>query len=466
MRPSPYWRPVVVLTYFVERALGGGAPWLFHLTNLALLALLGFLATTGLDGSGRKLVALLITVGHPMQTEVALNITARTDLLAALFGVLAVRAAGLRGAALTLLALGSKEVAVVVPAIAWLSARAEGDGRRARWLPHLGAVGAWVLVRTSLVSGWGVAAEDRGLPTLETVTDAPARLLFYLGRLVWPLDPTAARQLPGASALGVLAGLGVLAVAAAWAARGGRGWGGELGALLLPLLPVSGLLASPVRYAEGFLCWPVLGLGRGIARAAPPWLGVALVLPCLALSAMRVPAWQDERTLWTEARAAYPDDALVAGKYGRAILTDDPVAAEQALREALAGEADPRRRRELQALLAQRALDRGDWREAVPLLRAAARLDDPELSWPLASRCQVEAGERLPAEPGLPSLAEVCAEAARRYPDDPDLWNAVAVEAATRGDLDAAERAFRRAVSLAPEREDLRANLARLLGMR
>ncbi len=463
VRPSPYWRPVVVLLYYLERALGG-APWIFHATNLLLLAALGALAVDGIAERSRRAGALLLVLAHPMQTEVALNITARTDLLAAIFGLLATRAAGPGGAALTLLALGSKESAVVVPLIAWLTARAEGDGRRARWLPHLGALGLWALVRTLLVSTWGVAAEDRGAPTLEAALAAPARILFYLGRLLWPIHPTAALALPAPGAGEVLAGLGILAVAAIWLTRGGRRWGAELGALLLPLLPVSGLLASPVRYAEGFLCWPVLGLARGLGRAAPPWLPLALALPCLWISVGRVPDWQDERALWGDARAAWPADPLVAGKYGRAIYDQDPVAAAKALRQALRGEEDPRRRREIQALLAQQLVGAGRWREAVPLLRAAARPEDPELSWPLASRCQVEAGERLPEEPGVPELRAVCAEAARRFPEDPDLWNAVGVEAATRGSLEEAAAAFRRAVALAPERQDLRENLRRAEG--
>lgn len=469
VRPSPYWRPLVVLSYYLDRAIGGGAAWTFHATNLVLLALLGWLALRGVEGRWRRLGVLLLCLGHPMQVEVAQNITARTDLLAAIFGVLAARRAGLAGAGLTLLALLSKEVALVVPLVAALAATAEGDGRRGRWLPHALVALGWLAVRGALVAGFGVAPEDRGLPTLDGTLEAPARVLFYLGRLLWPLHPVAARALPEPGLPLIILGWAIVAgmgLALARALRDRRPLAGDLATLLLPLLPVSGLMASPVRYAEGFLCWPVFGLSRLLSRIAPPQALVALALPCVALSAAAVPAWRDEAHLWQAARAAYPDDPLVAGKYGRAMLSLDPAASRAALSQALAGETDPRRLRELHAALGRLDLDAGDWRAAVPHLRIAARPDDVEATWALAARCQAEAGERLPADAEIPSLREVCAEAARRVPDDPGLWDAVGVEAVSRGDLDAAGRAFDAALALAPDRAQTRQNRRALQELR
>lgn len=472
VRPSPYWRPMVVLSYYLDQAVGGGAPWAFHLTNLVLLTVLGAWSATRMDGAGRRLAVLLLVVGHPMQSEVALNVTARTDLMAALFGSFAVASAALPGAMWTAFALGSKEVAVVVPLLAALQARAEGDRRPARWAPHLVVLGIWTALRAVLVSGWGLHPEDRGLPDLQSVLMAPSRVLFYLGRLLWPADPVAARMPPEPDVALLVLGWGVLALAALYGLRGlggvqrdrpgARALSAATATVVLPLLPVSGLLASPVRYAEGYLCWPIVGMARGLAGVLPPVATLALALPCMALSALRVPDWRDEVTLWTAARAAYPDDPLVAGKYGRALREHDPDEAFRALVQALGGETDARRRREIHAHVAQIHLDQGRWREAVPHLRASALPDDVELSWPLLARCQVEAGERLPPDPMAPPLVEVCAEALRRYPEDPDLWNAVGVDAVHRKDLDAAEAAFRRAMALAPERADLRANLERL----
>ena len=194
VRPSPYWRPVVVLSYYVDRAVGGGAAWAFHLSNLLILSMFNYLNIKDLAPRARG-AALLLLSAHPMMSEVALNITARTDLLAALFAGLALRSAGLLAAFWVLLALGSKEVAVVIPLLALGAAWLEGDRSSRRWLPHAGAVALWLVVRTWLVSGWGVAPEDAGRPTAESALGAGARVLGYLGRLLWPLHPVAARQL-------------------------------------------------------------------------------------------------------------------------------------------------------------------------------------------------------------------------------------------------------------------------------
>lgn len=462
VRPSPYWRPLVVLSYALDRALGGGAAWAFHLSNLMYLAVLGWVAGRGLPRWPRA-AALALLIAHPMMSEVALNITARTDLMAAIFGVLALRSTGGRAAALTLAALGCKEVAIVLPLMAAAGAWLEGDLRRARWLGHAAAAGAWLLVRAALVRTWGVAPEDRGWPTLESALEAPARVGFYLGRLIWPADPVAARALPEASALALGLGWIGLILVIGLAVRQGRqhveGARAGLG-VLAPLLPVSGLLASPVRYAEGFLCWPLVGLSVGLARRSPA-LTLLLALPCAALSAARVADWRDERALWAEARADYPDDPLVAGKFGVTIRDEDPALAEPALRQGAAGVADVRLQREWSAQLAQLLMNQDRWREAVPYLRFAARPGDPEASWALLARCTVEAGERLPVDLDVPALAEVCAEATRRSPRDPDLWNAAGVEAASRADLAAAITCFQNAVRLAPERADLKQNLAR-----
>lgn len=455
VRPSPYWRPVVVLSYYLDRQVGQGAAWSFHLSNLIYLALLGWAAGRDL-GPRVRVAALTLLLAHPMMSEVALNITARTDLLAALFGLLALRSAGGRAALLTLLALGSKEVAIVVPLMAAGGAWLEGDRRISRWLPHALAVAGWAVVRTALVSTWGVASEDRGLPTAASALEAPARIGFYVSRMLWPLDPVAARQLPELSQTQVALGWAGLALALLLVARRRSREALHAG---LPLVPVSGLLASPVRYAEGFLCWPLVGLTRGLAQASPA-LTLALAVPCAVLTWDRVQDWRDEPTLWAEARADYPEDPLIAGKFGVSVRSEDPAAAEAALRQGVEGVRDPRLRREWGAHLAAALIDADRWREALPYLRAAARPDDPEASWALMARCTVEAGERLPSDPSAPPLSEVCAEATRRSPNDADLWNAAGVEAASRGDLPAALERFTSAAALAPDREDIRNNLA------
>ncbi len=128
------FRPLVTLTYFSDRALFGGDPRGYHLTNL-ILHLLAGLAAYFLAGriSGKPLsgflLALLFLV-HPALTEAVNGISFREDILCALFCFLALLAyakSGWRGRvdrklyALSLfcflLALLAKEMAVALPLV-------------------------------------------------------------------------------------------------------------------------------------------------------------------------------------------------------------------------------------------------------------------------------------------------------------------------------------------------------------
>ncbi|RME20933.1 MAG: hypothetical protein D6798_19345, partial [Deltaproteobacteria bacterium] len=110
------------------------------------------------------------------------------------------------------------------------------------------------------------------------------------------------------------------------------------------------------------------------------------------------------------------------------------------------------------AVAARLRLDRGDTAGALPLLVVAARPDDPEATWALTARCVIEVAEAVSIDSDVP-LAEVCAEALRRSPDDPDLHNAVGILAARSGDLATARDRFATAVRLDPTRPEFRANL-------
>jgi len=127
---SPY-RPVTSASFALSWALGGGSPVVFHALNvglhaaataavLALLALLG--ASLVWSVAGAALFAV-----HPVHVEAVANVVGRGDVLAALFVVLGVlvhlatRISGawkVGGVAVAYaLALGSKESAVMLPAL-------------------------------------------------------------------------------------------------------------------------------------------------------------------------------------------------------------------------------------------------------------------------------------------------------------------------------------------------------------
>jgi hypothetical protein len=400
VRPSPYWRPVTTLSYYANEALGGG-PLLFHLTNLTLVAIVAGLASRLVEGKLARLLVVAGVVCHPLMVEPASNISARTDLLAATFALLALEAGGVGAFVFTLLALGSKEVAVMLPLVAL--------ALRRPWIPSAAAVAVWAAVRFPLVHALGVAPDDAGWPTLASVVAAPFRLILYLFRALVPLHPTPALLLPDPSAIQAAASwVTVSLLAFALARRRERSDATYFAMGLLALVPVTGFLASPVRYAEGFLVWPIVGFVA--AAASLPALLVVLVPLWAIHSWQSSPQWNDDRTLWETAHAHWPGDPIVAGDLARIRLaqgeTDGTL---ELLDQARAGDLDPRHERELELATGQAWLDMGSPEEALPHLRAAVgALDDPEATSAIALLCVV--GTDL----GESDLGEVCAEAKRR----------------------------------------------------
>ena len=393
--------------------MGNGSPALFHASNLLMLALLGWVVVVRgrLPSDGARWVALGVVLLHPMQVEVACNITARTDLLAALFGTLAMTSLGPAGAVWTALALGSKEVAVIIPLLAWLWNR--GSGPRG-WLPHLVVVAVWAVVRTMLLAGWEVSPDDRGLPTAESIREAPARVLLYLGRLIVPIPPVAARAIepiePAMALAAWLALAGVIWIG--WRKLGSQRVSGAL--LLLPLIPVSGLLASPVRYAEGFLAWPLVGMAWILAGTRALRMLSVVVLPLwLLVTVPQVSVWRNEESLWLTAHSRYPADPLIAQKLARRWVWEHPRAALKLSETALAGEHNPRRKRKIHAVMAASLIELdAPWTDIAPHLhKATADLDDPAQSWSIAQLCIL--GTKF----GDPAAEPACDEAARRDPD-------------------------------------------------
>jgi hypothetical protein len=176
---------------------------------------------------------------------------------------------------------------------------------------------------------------------------------------------------------------------------------------LLALIPVTGFLASPVRYAEGFLVWPIVGFVA--AAASLPALLVVLV-PVWAIHSWQSSAqWNDDRTLWETAHAHWPGDPIVAGNLARTRLAQgEPDGTLELLDLARTGDRDPRHQRELEFATAQAWLAMGSPDQALPHLRASVgALDDPEATSAIIALCVV--GSSFGDD-----VADVCSEAVRR----------------------------------------------------
>ncbi len=140
------YRPLSQASLCLDWVLAGGAPWLAHAENVVLHALAAFLvarlALRWLSSEG-ALVAALVFALAPAHVEAVSTAVGRAELLSSIFILFAlllctteesptpVRRIGL--AVLSALALASKEVGVIVPALVLAAAWMNEDQRRNAW---------------------------------------------------------------------------------------------------------------------------------------------------------------------------------------------------------------------------------------------------------------------------------------------------------------------------------------------
>ncbi|MFQ5669569.1 MAG: tetratricopeptide repeat protein [Acidobacteriota bacterium] len=340
-----YYRPLVTLSFALDRWLGGGSPLPFHLTNLLLHLLLALTVwLTSLHLTGHRGVALgtaILFAVHPVHVEAVAWISGRGDLLAPLCGAgawLCLLAGGwlpsratrrtaasvpwlLLGAVLFFLALLAKESAVAFPLMAGCAALALRDPARpstaARHpLAVPGAAAAalvlWSGLRVRSLGGFfGPFPADplenpaAGLGLLDRLGTAARASATGWRLLIWPhplrmdysvpvLAPAPLTAPAGGGSALLLAGLAGLAfllyrrsrrTAATTSAAPARHAGLGLGLLLLAWLPVSSLGPLPGSLlGERFLVLPSWGWALALAggiRFLPPRPRLALL--CLAV---------------------------------------------------------------------------------------------------------------------------------------------------------------------------------------
>lgn len=140
---TPYWpffgeklglyRPIAIFAYAVQWAIGGGAPWAFHLTSILLhvvVTVLCFFLLEKLTATMPAFVGALLFAVHPLHTEAVANIVGQAELIAAaaVIGACIVHASRPPGVAVSwprrsallllfLIAIATKESAVVLPAL-------------------------------------------------------------------------------------------------------------------------------------------------------------------------------------------------------------------------------------------------------------------------------------------------------------------------------------------------------------
>ncbi|MCE1188495.1 MAG: glycosyltransferase family 39 protein [Ignavibacteria bacterium] len=174
---TPYYRPMVNISFIANALVGGREPAIYHFTNVLLhfgcCWLLYLLFTTLSTDKTLALLAAGILAVHPLFTNAVSWIAGRNDLLAALFALASflfmVRYIELNRKlylwfhfALLLLAMFSKEVAVVLPLCCVLFVLLFGNRQGIRkYLPVLSigwvaAIGIFMGLRLSVIKTSGV----------------------------------------------------------------------------------------------------------------------------------------------------------------------------------------------------------------------------------------------------------------------------------------------------------------------
>lgn len=338
-------RVLLILTYAWNFRSFGLDPFGYHVTSVVIHGLvvwagLNLAVRLGhLAGHPRPMIPAVVACGvwaiHPMTTEGVTYITGRSESLCALFvlSTLMVWAGALRmeaetektavarralAIALSLVAMGTKEVAVMTPFALLLMERLMGRQRlRWRWyIPFLGAIALGVLSRALYAEHFLPREVDR--PFTSQITTQAEVWIRYAGLWVLPLRQTLYHHIPDGS-LFSLRGAGVWSawIAGAWAAVH---WGRKrplvgfaLGCAALFLIPSSSVVALKESMAEHRAYATGLYLALALAWSVPVRalrglrLAAALVVPALMVATIeRNKVWSSEVALWEEATGRSP----------------------------------------------------------------------------------------------------------------------------------------------------------------
>ncbi|TFH66678.1 MAG: tetratricopeptide repeat protein [Gemmatimonadales bacterium] len=453
------YRPLVTLSFATDWAMHDGAPWGFHLTNALLhagVSVLVLLLLSGFASTPAALAGAALFAVHPLQVEAVASIVGRGDILAAGLSFAALLAWSRlppRGAALLLtvptlflLALGSKESAIMLPALLVLFDAATGrlrPGGMRDWTRER----AWPLMALALVALAYLAARvtvlggvaPQSLNPIMAVTPLGAtrvrtalqiwpeilRLLFlprvlladYSPRILMPAVTWTPRALAG------LALLGVSVIGGLYALVRERG---RVGLILLwvpvALLPVSNLiLPIGVLLAERTLYVAVFALALGVAVAIDA-LGtggrrrhVALILCGIVCTlfatrtVLRLPSWRTTDEVFRTLLRDRPDSYRAHWHHARMAWRD------------------------------------GDLPSALAYYQSTIEL------WPQARPVFGEAG-MFATETGQQREARSFAEQGlEQWPDDPALLRRLAVACLNLNDTTAARAAVERGLKVVPD---------------
>jgi tetratricopeptide (TPR) repeat protein len=214
-------RPVPYYTFAIDTWLYGGARWGYHLTNLAVHLINGFLIFSILELALRRnstrvqdltprsiaLAVSLLWIAHPLNTQAVTYVYQRIESLSGLFYLATIyfffkgqeavsgRAWQLLSLATCAAGMASKESFITAPlAVLWLDrvlfAASWKSLWRQRWWYYAGLFATWSIVFAIVFAQWRRYGEFTRPPhsALEYASAQPEAILYYLRLCVWP-DP-------------------------------------------------------------------------------------------------------------------------------------------------------------------------------------------------------------------------------------------------------------------------------------
>lgn len=476
-----YYRPLVTVSFLIDRAIWGANPFGFHLTVLLIHALasvaLFALARRIAPGAGALVAALLFAV-HPVHAEAVGWISGRADVIAALLGFVALLAslaspASFRASAGALVVIGlasagavlAKEPAAILPLmvaiVAWCVAEPAGGSLRRlvppQALASAAGVAGVVLLRFAAIGGPARVA-SRVAGGAEGLAGIPAALAFAARRLLCPWTWSGFHAItPPIAALDLAALAALLALGAiAWTiSRTGRVAALLTAAAMVPVLAPLVVNVSSSPLADRYLYMPSAGLcllvgvafggllrrSRGSLGRTIAWLAAATGLLLLAFwNVTAVARYRDDATFWRIARERAPEDGYVALQWGKTLLlSGQRDAARTELRRATELPGSQTQKVLILDALAQTALAAGDLDEAEKLLGLVTRSAPGYASGQLHEAQLWRQRARAAAQPKAEAQARAEASLARALAIEPGNLEALLLRAQLA--LDAGRRA-------------------------
>jgi protein O-mannosyl-transferase len=505
------YRPLTVLTFAVNDALAPGDAAAFHAVNLVLHAgvtLLVFWLGLRLFNENVAMIAGALFALHPLHTEAVTSIVGRAEVLAALFGLLAILSADGMDAAggrwtrrgwhtlsvlCFTLAVLSKESAVVILPLVLLyrvTRRAEplfgGTWRELRsldWVPYLLCLGVFLYFRFLVVGTFTGVPEGKLTPLDNPLGFVPAAvrvrsalgvLWDYFGLLNVPLVLSADYsydQVPlinGWVDARCVAGLLLLSVATLVTLCARRPSIRFIVALPLITLLFTANLLFPIGTvkAERLLYLPSVGwallVGVGVDQLlrTPRYRSVctaALVLVVIAFAArtwVRNEDWIDNAALFTKTACTAPRSAKAQYNLGTALQANGATAAA--------------------ATQYERALAIASWTEGAALglgiiSEQSGRTNDA-IAWyrkalevaPDYHEAHTNLCHILVSTGRFAAAAIACRNGLRYQPADANLLKGVGASLVALGDTDKGIDILRRSLALNTTDQNLQIYVARL----